>query len=92
MGIDLTIPDEEPVKSNGADQPKQLILHQSRYAYDVLERFVEDPAKERLHPGEPESFTRKRKLEQEPVLPTGEAPSVATNQRCPPVIGDAYAH
>ncbi len=69
LGVDLQIPEETPC----VEAPETVLLHQSRYALDVLQRFVEAPMRARNNPGEAESFNPKDKHPVE-VIPPADNP------------------
>ncbi len=66
LGMDVQIPEEVRC----VEDPEVVILHQSRYALDVLQRFVEAPMRPRNNPGEAVSFSSKGKHPLEVFPPT----------------------
>ncbi len=68
LGMDLQIPDQEVC----SDPRAQVLLHQGRYALDVLRRFVESPLRVRSNTGEAEEFSNKGKHPLDPIHPTAD--------------------
>ena len=55
-----------------SDPPAQVVLHQGRYALDVLQGFLESPLRVRSNAGEAEAFSSKGKHPLDPTPPSAD--------------------
>ncbi len=69
LGLDIAIPDSVTQLS---EQPAHIVLHQTRYAHDVVDRFAASPLRSRVSPGESVSFSASTKYSKEVIPPSAD--------------------